>query len=194
MPFSGQGRALYQPIWADDVASCILAVLDEPPGERHVRYELAGPQTLSHEAIVRLVTASLGRRRRLLKVPSPLVRQTLRLGEAVLDGSAPVTWDEAELLEVSLTTLRGHPRRAAARGRAARDGRRAGSRGRAQPLTGARRCAHGTAASSWAASASSAPSPSGWPISWTGTGRPRSSRWYSGTLIAGDPVRFDTGV
>ncbi len=40
-------------------------------------------------------------------MPSPIVRQTLRLGEAVLDGSAPVTWDEAELLEVSLTTLRG---------------------------------------------------------------------------------------
>jgi NADH dehydrogenase len=35
------------------------------------------------------------------------VRSALRVGEAALDGSAPVTWDEAELLEVSRTSARG---------------------------------------------------------------------------------------
>ena len=27
MPFSGNGRALFQPIWADDVASCVLSLV-----------------------------------------------------------------------------------------------------------------------------------------------------------------------
>ena len=58
----------------------------------------------------------------------------------------------------------------------------------------ARRSAQGRAASSCAASASSAPSPSGWPMSCTPTGRPARRRGSSGTLIAGEPVRFETGV
>jgi uncharacterized protein YbjT (DUF2867 family) len=109
MPFPGRGRALSQPIWAQDVADCVAAVLARGPAadERHERLELAGPQTLSHEAIVRLALASFGRPRPLLHVPVGLVRQGLRLGEALLGARAPVTWDEAELLEVSLTSTRG---------------------------------------------------------------------------------------
>src|SRR6201995_5405492 len=35
MPVSGRGRALYQPIWAEDVADCVLTVLrGRPAGER----------------------------------------------------------------------------------------------------------------------------------------------------------------
>ncbi|MEA2271885.1 MAG: hypothetical protein QOI98_593, partial [Solirubrobacteraceae bacterium] len=50
MPMPGRGRALYQPIWAEDVAACVMAVLDGNGSAG--RYELAGPDTLSHEAIV----------------------------------------------------------------------------------------------------------------------------------------------
>jgi uncharacterized protein YbjT (DUF2867 family) len=48
MPVSGRGRAAFQPIWADDAAACIIAALraEDAPGER--RYELAGPETLTH--------------------------------------------------------------------------------------------------------------------------------------------------
>ena len=110
VPLPGRGRALYQPIWAQDVADCVMAALKRGPGvggERHERFELAGPETLSHEAIVRLALESFGRPRPLVKVPAGAVRQVLRLGEAVFGGRVPVTWDEAELLEVSLTTPRG---------------------------------------------------------------------------------------
>ena len=61
MPVPGRGRALFQPIWAEDVADCIIAVLRGDPAlshnGRHVRYELAGPQALSHDEIVRTVQA-----------------------------------------------------------------------------------------------------------------------------------------
>ena len=45
VPLAGLGRARTQPIWADDVADCVIAALDHPPGdEQHRRYELAGPR------------------------------------------------------------------------------------------------------------------------------------------------------
>jgi NADH dehydrogenase len=107
MPLPGNGRALFQPIWAQDVADCVAAMLAREENGRRERFELAGPQTLSHEAIVRLALDAGGRRRRVVKVPAPLVRRALKVGEALLGAGAPVTWDEAELLEVSLTTSRG---------------------------------------------------------------------------------------
>jgi NADH dehydrogenase len=107
MPISGRGRALYQPIWAEDVAECVMRALGEDGGERSVRYELAGPQTLSHAAIVRLVLRSLGRRRLVVPVPTAVVSRGLRALEILAKSRAFATWDEAELLEVSMTTPRG---------------------------------------------------------------------------------------
>ena len=106
MPIAGRGEAAFQPIWAEDVADCVAALLDRSPaGER--RYELAGPETLTHQAIVRIVLRSLGRRRRLLHVPLPLVRRGLRAMEAIAGTAAFATWDEAELLELPMTSPLG---------------------------------------------------------------------------------------
>jgi uncharacterized protein YbjT (DUF2867 family) len=106
MPMSGRGRAQYQPIWAEDVADCVMAVL-QSPSTGGGRYELAGPDTLSHEAIVRLALQSFGRRRPVLPVPTPVVSRGLRLLEALAGPRAFATWDEAELLEVPMTTRQG---------------------------------------------------------------------------------------
>ena len=107
MPIPGNGHALYQPLWAEDAAECIVASLHDTSGERHRRYELAGPETLSHEQIVRLVINSLGRRRRLAHVPTPIVSRSLRLLESIAGAKATATWEEAELMEVSMVSDRG---------------------------------------------------------------------------------------
>ncbi len=107
MPISGRGRASYQPIWAEDVAECVVRALAADRGGRSARYELAGPQTLSHEAIVRLVVRSFGKRRLVLHVPTPIVSRALRAVEVLGKSRAFATWDEAELLEVSMTTPEG---------------------------------------------------------------------------------------
>ena len=125
MPVSGRGRALYQPIWAEDVADCVIAALrasggeaepngtgghrarDGKQGARHTRYELAGPETLSHNDLVRTVLRSLGRSRPLVHVPTPIVSRSLRLLERVSGPNAFATWDEAELMEVPMVTTRG---------------------------------------------------------------------------------------
>ena len=108
MPVSGRGHARYQPIWAEDVADCVVAGLDGPPAANGAaRYELAGPQTLTHEQIVELVLRAAGRSRRVVNVPTPLVSRGLRVVETLMKSRAPATWDEAELLEVSMTSARG---------------------------------------------------------------------------------------
>lgn len=107
VPVSGRGRAVYQPIWAEDVADCVMAALRQSQSEPHERFELAGPQTLSHTDIVRLVLHSQGRRRMLVHIPTPLVSRSLRLLERTLGSGAFATWDEAELMEVSMICARG---------------------------------------------------------------------------------------
>ena len=99
---SGRGRARYQPIWAEDVAACVIAALRTPSSARQ-RYELAGPEHA--HATTRSsahVLDSIDRRRPLLHVPTPIVSRTLRLLEAVLGPRAFATWDEAELMECSM--------------------------------------------------------------------------------------------
>jgi uncharacterized protein YbjT (DUF2867 family) len=109
MPVSGRGRACNQPIWAEDVADCVIAALQAPAAERDSteRFELAGPQTLSHNEIVRLVLRSQNRDRPLLHVPTPIVSRGLRLLEATMGQRAFATWDEAELMEVPMISSRG---------------------------------------------------------------------------------------
>jgi uncharacterized protein YbjT (DUF2867 family) len=105
MPISGSGRAGFQPIWADDVADCVMAAL---PGGAHAaaavaaRYELAGPETLTYEDIVRCALDSFRRPRRIVKLPIALVRPSLKLLELLAGPAAFATWDEVELLEVPL--------------------------------------------------------------------------------------------
>jgi len=112
MPVSGRGRAVYEPIWAEDVADCVIASLRAPSAGQseigqHERFELAGPQRLDYNDIVRTVLRSIGRSRPLLHIPTAVLSRTLRLLEAVWGPRAFATWDEAELMEVPMISARG---------------------------------------------------------------------------------------
>jgi NADH dehydrogenase len=110
VPIVGSGRAGFQPIWAEDVADCVIAALpggrmaDESAGRR---YELAGPETLTYYEIVATVLESLRRHRPIVKVPIRVVRRLLNLIELLTGPAAFATWDEAELLEVPLIARQG---------------------------------------------------------------------------------------
>ena len=97
VPISGSGRARFQPVWADDVADAVMAALSNGAA---AGFELAGPEVLSYNDIVRTVLRAGGRRRRLLHVPLPLVRASLKLLRFA-------TWEEAELMEEPMVTERG---------------------------------------------------------------------------------------
>jgi NADH dehydrogenase len=103
VPVSGSGEALYQPIWARDVARCVVASLGGG-GSDSGRYELAGPELLSYDDIVEVVLEASGRERPLVHVPLSLVRRGLQALELLVGPSVFATWEEAELMEVPMTT------------------------------------------------------------------------------------------
>ncbi|MEA2417967.1 MAG: hypothetical protein QOE60_173 [Thermoleophilaceae bacterium] len=106
LPVSGSGRAQYQPIWAEDVADCVLAAL-MASGPRRRAFELGGPETLTYDEIVRAALAAFGRRRPLVHVPLPVVRRSLRTLRPLAGPKVFATWEEAELMEEPMTTPRG---------------------------------------------------------------------------------------
>jgi uncharacterized protein YbjT (DUF2867 family) len=107
LPVSGSGRAQYQPIWAEDVAECVLAALMATGRRRRRAFELSGPETLTYDDIVRAALAAAGRRRPLLHVPLPLVRASLRALRPLAGPKVFATWEEAELMEEPMTSERG---------------------------------------------------------------------------------------
>ncbi|HYI80522.1 MAG TPA: NAD(P)H-binding protein [Thermoleophilaceae bacterium] len=110
MPIAGDGETRFQPIWAEDVADCIMAALDRSPGPSengHRAFDLAGPETLSYDEIAELALRPTGRRRPLLHVPMPAVRAGLRGLERIAGPAVFATPEEAELMEEPMTSSRG---------------------------------------------------------------------------------------
>jgi uncharacterized protein YbjT (DUF2867 family) len=121
VPLTGRGAARTQPLWADDAADGVLAALDRPDPVSE-RFELAGPEILTHREVVSLVLRASGRRRRLVPIPLAVLRAGLRAGETLAGPTAFVTWDEALMLAVPMLAESGpadlerlgvHPRRMA---------------------------------------------------------------------------------
>ncbi|HZZ18000.1 MAG TPA: NAD(P)H-binding protein [Opitutaceae bacterium] len=105
LPVSGEGRAAFQPIWAQDVAECVVAAL---AAERlEPRYELAGPETLTYDEMADLVSRVTGRPRDLVHVPLPVIKASLGALRAVFGEAVFATYDEAELMEVGMVSERG---------------------------------------------------------------------------------------
>ncbi|HEU0019693.1 MAG TPA: NAD(P)H-binding protein [Thermoleophilaceae bacterium] len=110
MPIAGDGETRFQPIWAEDVADCVMAALDRPPGPSengHRAFDLAGPEILSYDEIVELALRPTGRRRPLLHVPMPAVRAGLRGLERIVGPPVFATAEEADLMEEPMTSPRG---------------------------------------------------------------------------------------
>ena len=109
LPVSGEGRARFQPIWSADAARCVVGALDleQRDGERTSRYELAGPETLTYDQMSDLVSRIAGRPRPLVHMPLPLVRAGLIALRSIVGEAVFATWEEAELMEVSMVSERG---------------------------------------------------------------------------------------
>jgi NADH dehydrogenase len=71
------------------------------------RYELAGPETLTYRQIVEIALGSFHRRRRVVPIPTRIVRRSLQALELVMGPAAFATWDEAQLLDIAMTSRRG---------------------------------------------------------------------------------------
>jgi NADH dehydrogenase len=105
IPIAGPGRARFEPIWAHDVARCVVTSLERDSGK--ARYELAGPQTMTYDEIARAVARASGRQRPLIHVPLGLVHLTLVTLRRLFGEAVFATWEEAELMEVPMVSQRG---------------------------------------------------------------------------------------
>jgi NADH dehydrogenase len=102
------GRARAQPIAAADVAACIAALVAAPPGpDRHAVLELAGPQELTHREAVEEALRAKGHPRRVVPIPSGLLRRALGAYSALVGPVAFTSPDEADLLAATLVSARG---------------------------------------------------------------------------------------
>ncbi len=104
MPVSGNGRSEYQPIWADDAAAAVMASLRSGTGGT---WDLAGPERLTYSQMSSLVARLAGRPRPLWHVPLPLMHLGLSTLYRLFGESVFATWQEAELMQVSMTSAKG---------------------------------------------------------------------------------------
>jgi NADH dehydrogenase len=80
VPMIGNGKRRFQPIWVEDVVTCLLKMAREPERYDGKYLQVGGPTVYTYAQILDLLMASLGKRR--LKVPGPV--PAARLGAAVL--------------------------------------------------------------------------------------------------------------
>jgi uncharacterized protein YbjT (DUF2867 family) len=106
VPISGEGESVYEPIWADDVARCVVGGLAAADGGSR-RFELAGPDRLNYDQIARLIARAAGRDRPLVHVPTGLVQLGLTGLRRAVGDAVFATWEEAELMEVPMVSERG---------------------------------------------------------------------------------------
>jgi len=73
LPLVGGGRTLFQPVFAGDVASAVVAAIEDR-AQYGATYELGGPEVRSFKELMQFVLATIGRRRLLLPIPFALAR------------------------------------------------------------------------------------------------------------------------
>ena len=101
-PIVGDGKARFEPIWIEDVVTCVEKSLDEKATYQK-EYELGGPEVLEMEEIERRTLSALGAKRFFIRFPLPLIRIIVRLMEVLLP-APPVTRSLLELLGVDNVT------------------------------------------------------------------------------------------
>ena len=85
----GDGRMLVQPLWVEDLVTCIEWGLDDPANVNQT-LTLGGPEFFTFEQIVKLVMQATGMQRAAIRVGMPYLRWGARMLETLLPRS-PLT-------------------------------------------------------------------------------------------------------
>jgi uncharacterized protein YbjT (DUF2867 family) len=75
-PSPGRGDTVFQPIWVEDVATAVVKSLGDTRTCGQT-IEIGGPEHLTYDQMVRAVLAAMGKQRRIVHVPIPLMRVPL---------------------------------------------------------------------------------------------------------------------
>jgi len=102
VPIAGDGRSRFQPLWVEDLVSCIVASLNDGSHDRET-VEVGGPEQLTYEELVDIVMRELGVSRRKVHVPLMVMRPLARLMEWTLP-RPPVTVEQLKMLALDNVT------------------------------------------------------------------------------------------
>jgi NADH dehydrogenase len=69
----GDGESLLQPLWVEDLATCLLWALDDPATNNQM-FEIGGPEYLTFNEVVQIVIEKLSMHRRLVHLRLPYLR------------------------------------------------------------------------------------------------------------------------
>jgi NADH dehydrogenase len=79
----GNGRIVLQPLWVEDLVTCLIWALDDPETLNKV-VDIGGPEYLTIQKIVRLIMEEAGLKRTVLHLPYPYVRGLTVLLESLI--------------------------------------------------------------------------------------------------------------
>jgi NADH dehydrogenase len=97
LPLIGGGGTRFQPVFAGDVATAVLAALEGRANPGAI-YELGGPDVRTFKELMQFVLATIERRRLLLPLPFPLA--SLKAAFLQFLPTPPLTPDQVELLKM----------------------------------------------------------------------------------------------
>lgn len=102
VPVAGDGKTKFQPIWVEDLVTCIVACLDEDAHKGEV-LEVGGPDHLTYDQMLDIVKEALGKPRLKLHVPLAVMRPLAQVMEWVLR-KPPVTREQLKMLALDNVT------------------------------------------------------------------------------------------
>ena len=98
----GDGDTVLQPLWVEDLATCMVWALDDPATVNET-FELGGPEYFTVRQIVETVLRTIGVERRILSVRPPYLRGITVTAEALFPG-LPVSPFWIDYLAINRTT------------------------------------------------------------------------------------------
>jgi uncharacterized protein YbjT (DUF2867 family) len=102
VPVAGDGKSKFQPIWVEDLVTCIVGCLDEGAHDGEV-LEVGGPEQLTYNEMLDIVKEALGKSRPKLHVPLAVMRPMAQMMEWVL-AKPPVTREQLKMLALDNLT------------------------------------------------------------------------------------------
>lgn len=96
VPVAGNGKAKFQPIWVEDLVTCIVGCLEDDAHDGQT-LEVGGPEHLTYDELLDAVKEALGKSRLKAHVPLLLMRPLAQVMEWVLP-KPPVTPEQLKML------------------------------------------------------------------------------------------------
>jgi uncharacterized protein YbjT (DUF2867 family) len=97
LPIIGPGKSKVQPVFIDDVVSCIVKAVTNDSFLNEM-YEIGGPEQLTYEAVFHAVAEAMDVKRSSLHIPLSLMKPLAKILETVLP-KPPVTTDQLIMLQ-----------------------------------------------------------------------------------------------